>query len=170
MDSAKIDAKAGAGAGAKAEVGAKVKVKVKVNDRCPCDSGLKYKKCCARADQQTKLAKAEEYTEILLANERQTQWSDRLQNINTYFLERYHRPSINITEIATSETIGRISQYYSTKNIFLVCDRNATTENAFTSKGAKTGEDVMVIYKNKFLQFNWEDEKDQAYKEIHKWM
>ena len=144
--------------------------KIGVNDRCPCASGLKYKKCCFRADQQSKLARAEEYTEILLANERQTQWSERLQNLNTYFLERYNRPSINITEIAKSETLGRIGRYYSTKNIFLVCDRNTTTETAFTCKGAKDDEDVMVIYKNRFLQFNWENEKDKAYKEIHKWI
>ena len=146
------------------------KVKVKVNDRCPCNSGLKYKKCCANAVQKAKLDKAAEFTAYLLANERQGELSERLQSINTYFLERYNRPSVNISNIATSETLSRIAQYYSTKNIFIICERDDKTESAFTSKGAKEEENVMIIYKNRFLQFNWDTEWTAACKEIHRWL
>ena len=27
---------------------AKKRIKIRVNDKCPCDSGKKYKKCCMR--------------------------------------------------------------------------------------------------------------------------
>lgn len=153
----------------------KVKDKVKVgpNDRCPCSSGLKYKKCCFRTAQQAKIRVAVQFDEMLQANENKMEIkSEQLEDLCTYFLDRYGVSSIDITGIVTDLTLSKINGYYGEKNIILICERNEVTESAFICKGAKPqdNQNIMIIYKNRFLQFNYDTEKDEAFNEMHKWL
>lgn len=145
------------------------KVKVGPNERCPCSSGLKYKKCCFRTDHQAKINLAAQFTDMLTANENNTESkSKQLEDLCKYFLSRYNVSSIDITSIATSASVlNRINGHYGEKDIILICERNELTESVF--KG-EDNQNIMIIYKNRFLQFNYETEKDDAYNELHKWI
>jgi len=150
------------------------KVKVGPNERCPCSSGLKYKKCCFKTDQQSKIDLSAQFTEMLIANENKMgsgsgSGSGQLEDLCTYFLDRYGVPSIDITGIVTDTTLNRINAHYGGKNIILICERNEQTESAFMRKEAQTKDNIMIIYKSRYLQFNYDTEKDDALTELHKW-
>ena len=152
------------------------KAKIGPNERCPCASGLKYKKCCFRTDQQAKISLAQQFDAMLTANERAEDGmsSERLQDLCTHFTKQYDTSSIDITNIVTELNLNKIHGHYGGKNLVLLCERNAKTESVFLNKGAKTvdqanHENIMVTYKNGFLQFNYDTEKEEALNELHKW-
>lgn len=151
------------------------KVKVKPNERCPCGSGIKYKKCCSVAEQQAKIDLLMNFSEMLLANEKGSIKTDRLRVLNSYFLDRYGVPSVDISDIVDNLNLNKIHNHYMGKNIILMCERNESNNLAFTCKGGKLldnpdHENIMIIHKNKFLQFRHETEREDALKEIDVWL
>lgn len=150
--------------------------KIKPNEKCPCDSGIKYKKCCSKADQQEKLRQVKEFADLLLHTEQKSIQSEGLQRLNTYFLDRYKIPSIDLTDVVTGFNLKKVHGNYASKNMFLLVERNDNNDSAFLSKGAKTlgttesgVEDTMVIYKNNFLLYHSDTEHDDAIEKIHEW-
>ena len=148
--------------------------KIKPNEKCPCMSGIKYKKCCSKKIEDDKHALAEEFITLLQETEEASITSDVLQRINTTVLDRYARPSIDMTPLLTSLNMSKIHGYYKDKRVLLMVERNEMNDSAFSGKGAKRSteplaEDIMLIYKNHFLQFHYETEFNDAMKEFGKW-
>lgn len=149
--------------------------KIKPNEQCPCESGKKYKKCCFVSDYNARADQAKDFETCLDANEKNAITSERLNRLNTYFLDRYNIQSINITGLVNNLTLNKIHNHYRGRKLILLCERNTINDSAFKSKGAKTRdqqnyEDIMVIYKNFYLQFNYDSEYEQAMVEINKWL
>ena len=142
--------------------------KTKPNEKCPCDSGLKYKKCCHRADRQQRQAAVLEFEDKLSILESKEIKSSNLQRINTYFLERYSVPSIDMSDTMNVGNFTAIHSRYTGKNMFLLLEKNTFNEGAFEKKGA-TDCDIMVSYKKYFQAFNYDTEYDDAMKVIHTW-
>jgi NAD-specific glutamate dehydrogenase len=143
--------------------------KVGPNEPCPCGSEKKYKKCCFSAETMAKMDKIKQFTDAMLAMESAPMEGENLQRLNTYLLDRYGVPSINVTSMVNESNIKRVHANYANRDIFLLCERNPDTESVFLSKGAKPDENIMVMHKNNFLQYNSETEYDSAIAEMHKW-
>lgn len=149
--------------------------KIKPNEHCSCDSGLKYKKCCFKTNQQTKIDLSVEFDKMLSENEKTVIKTENLQWLNSYFLDRYGIYSIDISNIVDNLNLNKIHDHYSRKNIILMCERNENNNSAFSCKGAKSlddleHEDIMLIHKNRFLQFNHKTEHNEALKEVDAWL
>lgn len=143
--------------------------KTKPNEKCPCDSGYKYKRCCQRLKFEQQRQSADQF-QLLLQNNASKEITDtELSALNTYFLDRYKIPCMDITDIATAGTLNKIHSEYRGKRQVLLMKRTEATNGAFNSKGAGQEDDVLVIWKNNFLTFNYEKELNDARKAMDKW-
>lgn len=143
--------------------------KIKPNEKCPCGSGNKYKRCCQLLKFQQQEAKADKFQQLLHDNESKEIMDPELSALNTYFLDRYRTLCTDITDIVDMSNLNMIHSEYRKKRRVLLLKRSDATEAIFKSKNAGQNDDVLVIWKNNFLAFNYEQELDEARKEIHKW-
>ena len=149
--------------------------KIKPNVPCPCNSGVKYKKCCSLKEQRAKLALAIKLDEKIMDNEIIQIETYRLKKLNNYILDRYKVQSVDITNIVDQSNIKQICGHYFGKNIVLMLIRTETTESTFIEKNAKyqdngSDEDTMLIYKNNYIIYNDGFEHDEALKNIETWL
>lgn len=143
--------------------------KTKPNEKCPCNSGIKYKKCCSKKDALAKQQATERFETSLRVLEGKPIESERLSRINTYFLERYHIPSIDMSDTITIGNFTSIHSRYSGRNVFLLLERNENNASVFERKDAADC-DILISYKRYYQAFKYESEYDDAMKEIHKWI
>ena len=143
--------------------------KTKPNEKCPCGSDVKYKKCCAVSDRMEKQDIELKFEENILSMESKEITHPSLQRISTYFLDRYNTMSIDMSDEINTRTLNKLHGIYIGKNIFLLLNRNEANDSVFIKYGACNNDNIMVIYRKNFQCFNYGSEYDKAMSEIHKW-
>lgn len=147
--------------------------KIKPNEKCPCGSNLKYKKCCSAIEtaqkEMQRQQEVEKFATMLEATKSTPITDDRLLRLQIYFGERYKLPSLNMSDTINAGNLTRIHTHYKSQKVFLMLARNEQNEGVFEGKGAKE-EDIMVIYRNNYQLFNYDKEYDEATKVMDKWI
>jgi hypothetical protein len=146
--------------------------KTKPNEKCPCGSNIKYKKCCSRSEEEAREAQRREEKEQFAALLKQIEESHiidaRLLKLQTHFNSKYGLQSIDLSDTVNAGNLTKIHVHYKPQRIILMMARNEHNEGAFTKKGAKD-EDIMIIFRNNYQLFNYDKEYEEAIKAIDKW-
>lgn len=133
-------------------------VKIGRNEQCPCNSGKKYKKCCLAKNESEAMEFNNMMTEKLTAGDPLT---EKLHRLNQYLLDRYQIRVVNLTNYLVMDLINRINTMYSNKrNIVIAAERNDVNEKFFQTKSDDEACDMIVIYCNNYLCFNYDNEWD----------
>jgi hypothetical protein len=136
--------------------------KIKPNEKCPCGSNIKYKKCCSSTDFTKKLDQQdiEKKKDNIIAAE--TVSSTKVKSLMNYFLVKYKLESVDISNNANQ----RIIQKHTSKPVFVIVEKNETNTGLFKKYGDDMS-NVIVFYKRNYQGFNYETEYDQAIKAIN---
>jgi len=140
--------------------------KTKRNELCPCDSGKKYKKCCLITNEKEKYDRNESTNDIRIGKPLDT---ERLHRINQYLLDRYSIRAINVTDILSSMNVNLINKENRNRNIVVVAERKHTNETVFKQRGGPEN-DMLIMYNNNYLCFNYDSEWDEMITRLHELM
>lgn len=134
--------------------------KTRRNQLCPCNSNKKYKKCCEPKNREILLD--------LPINVRVSEpiKSERMIRLNQYLLQRYQILLINVTNMLSSFTMERINKVNCERDVVVAAERLECNEDVFLSKG-KDNSDMMVLYKNNFIFFNYDKEWYDMIKQLY---
>jgi hypothetical protein len=136
---------------------------VGANEKCPCDSGLKYKKCCAIKD---RLKRMDELSEIERIYRTGNEPCETVLKIRKHLDAGYSAIDVSYI-INISNRFGIINANKGEKT-YIVFTRNAETEPIFTVLGSKPIEDTVIMYNRQFQSFNSQTELEEAVREIQK--
>ncbi len=135
------------------------------NDKCHCNSGKKYKKCCLVKDDMTKMDKHDQFS-----NGHEIS-SDKVQIVVDQLLEEYpDHKVIDITNILETGTYKPIQTKNYFENIIMVVERNEKNEEVFSTRGPDNV-NMMVLYRGAFQCFediNFQFALDKIYGMINK--
>lgn len=134
--------------------------KVGRNEPCPCDGGKKYKNCCETKDIEA-LKKGSGFD--VRAGEPIE--SERMLRLNQYLLDRYQMRVVNVTNMLSTFTVNRINSENSKRDVVVAAERCECNDGVFQRKGEDVS-DVILIYKNNYLCFNYENEWDDMIKKL----
>ena len=121
-------------------------MKVKPNDKCPCNSNLKYKKCCFLKKAETKYEVGQSVSSPIVIS-----IIDTLQNKykNTRF--------IDISDDLNDDTYKEYQiKNYST-NIVMIALKNQNNSLVFLTRVDDTNSDIMLMHKGMFRTFYHKD-------------
>ena len=122
-------------------------VKLGRNDKCPCQSGKKYKKCCLIKDQQDKLIIASQFSDGHELS------SDNVKKVHEYLVEEYKdHKVIDVTNILNDDTYKPMQTANYNKSVIMIAERNNTNENIFSSRGPENV-NLMVMYRGAYQCF-----------------
>lgn len=142
--------------------------KIKPNEKCPCDSGKKYKKCCAAEMLRLKQQARDLFATYM--NELPSKFDDeRLQRVHDMLADRYRIQSLNASAALANWPLQKVNDYYKNQSIMLIAARNGENDAAFRSK-TKNDEDIFMIYRGKYQLFKYETEFDKALDAVKAWM
>jgi hypothetical protein len=122
--------------------------KIKVNDKCPCASGKKYKKCCMHSDQENKLQPNDEFS---IGH---TISSENCQIVIDKLSEEYaDHQVIDVSNILNQDTYRDIQTRNYYENTIMVVERNHNNYLVLDTR-SRGNENMMVMYKGTYLCFN----------------
>lgn len=142
--------------------------RIKPNEKCPCGSGIKYKKCCERQAMQLK-----QQARDLFAGQMEglsAEFTDeRLQRVHDMLLDRYKVQSLDASVVLADWPLQKVNDHFKGQSIALIAGRNGENDAAFRSK-TKEEEDIFVIYRGKYQLFKYETEFNKAMDAIKAWV
>lgn len=94
--------------------------------------------------------------------------SPKLFQLSEYFLDRYGLLSINVSNRMTRADADRVYKTNMGRSVILLLERNEHNEHYFVQHGASSIDDVMMIYKQRYLCFDNATEYHKALEEMHK--
>lgn len=121
--------------------------KIGRNDKCHCNSGKKYKKCCLQKDEDGR----KEVLDLLEHGHEIS--SDKIQIVHDELSNRYpnHRV-IDVTNILNKESYRDIQTFNYYRNTITLAERNEESEEVFSSRGPENV-NMMVLYKGAYQCF-----------------
>ena len=138
--------------------------KTKPNEKCPCGSDIKYKKCCSKGDMDTRYNGEEDNFDPKVGHPIS---SDRVQRLSDYFMDRYSMKSIDVSDAICTLNENRIHRANAGRDVCVIAERRESNESLFIKKGDGNS-DIIVIFRNNFQCFNYDTEYDAAMEAIHK--
>lgn len=139
------------------------------NKMCFCGSGKKYKKCCLTTHIEDEISLSDMVDNPLIYRTGGPLDTDRLKRVNQYLLDRYQRRALNMSEIMTINTVKAINTANANRDLVVVAERNDNTEAVFQKHGDENS-DILFLYRNQFLCFNYEQEWDIAIKRFNEYI
>ena len=136
-------------------------VKTKPNEKCPCGSGNKYKKCCLNDD----MDKKEQSTIPHVATEDD---AIKIKRLSEYYMDQYNSTSIDLSNKVTLSNYRKLLNAHVDTSVFLLILRNEQNSFLFTKFKAEYQSQTMVVYKKMHLCFDYELEYQVAMDQIHK--
>ena len=125
--------------------------KIGRNEKCPCNSGKKYKKCCIMKDIEEKQNKNR-----LFIDGHDT-ISSNLLSVIDYLHDIYRNHKIidisNCMNIETYQDI-QIKNYY--LKTIMIAERNSTNNGVFATRGPNDV-DIMVLFHGAYQCFNYKN-------------
>lgn len=141
--------------------------RIKPNDKCPCGSGIKYKKCCEREAMQLKQQTRDMFA-AQMAGLSAEFTDERLQRVHDMLQDRYSMQSLDASIVLADWSVQKVNDHFKSQSVALLAARNSETEAAFRSK-TKEDEDIFVIYRGKYQLFKYDTEFDKAMDAIKAW-
>lgn len=124
------------------------KQKIGVNDKCPCLSGKKYKKCCMNNDQNNS-------NKYYFG---QSDSSEIIQDCMDIFKSHYPKYNmINITDDLTPETYVNYQKRNYYNKIIMFAERTENNENVFEPRSDSSESDIIIMYHGHYRTFKYED-------------
>jgi len=120
------------------------------NDKCPCDSGKKYKACCLKNDDNKKREQDELYINGQENNSNKINFC--LEHYKTIFDK--HK-IINITDLATEENIKHFYMKNLTTKTIMLLEKTDKNKEMFTGNSKDVNVDnfdLMVLYKGGYRE------------------
>ena len=116
-------------------------VKIGSNDKCPCGSNLKYKKCCLSKDIETKF-KESLYKESDII-------TDALPILKQHFPEIEFK---NVTEKLNVNTYRTLQINHYKDNVCQIAERTKLTEGVFKERDSSTDGDydLLLMYRGAY--------------------
>lgn len=116
-------------------------VKIGSNDKCPCGSNLKYKKCCLSKDIETKF-KESLYKESDII-------TDALPILKQHFPEIEFK---NVTEKLNVNTYRTLQINHFKDNVCQIAERTKLTEGVFKERDSSTDGDydLLLMYRGAY--------------------
>lgn len=125
--------------------------KIGRNEKCPCNSGKKYKSCCLTKD-ETKRAEERE-----MFDNGQAESNDDTKICMEYLAEEY--PNDKVIDISTLLTVDSYQKFQTVNysaNVIMVAQKNDINKDVFASRGDPNC-DMMVMYRGSYRSFNLND-------------
>jgi len=121
--------------------------KIRRNDKCPCNSGKKYKLCCL-------IKKQQEENQILTQYEKGHEMSsENVEMVQEYLDDQYEdHDVIDVSNILNADTYEPMQRNNYTKKIIMIAERNGTNESIFSSRGPENV-NIMVMYRGAYQCF-----------------
>jgi len=118
--------------------------KIKPNEQCPCNSGLKYKKCCVNKDTNIKTK-----YEIGQAN------SSEMMNICLgYLRDKYkHSVFIDVTDDISEDNYKEYQLKNFNNNIVMLAEKTDNNKNVFATRIDKEESNIIIFHKGHFRTF-----------------
>lgn len=121
--------------------------KIGRNDKCPCESGKKYKICCLSKDEEEKKKVAQVFTEG------QETHTDYVDIIMEYFKEEYvDHKVIDISDYIDDNNYTKFQQANFFNKTIMVAQRNDKNQSVFNGRGHFSN-DIIVMYKGSYRTF-----------------
>lgn len=121
------------------------------NEKCPCNSGKKYKQCCLRKDELLKVKEMEKFI-----NGQDTS-SDNVKFVKEYLDEEYFdHKVIDITNDLNVDNykIYQVRNYES--KVIMVAEKTESNQGVFTTRGPAEN-DIIVMYRGSYRAFKHDE-------------
>jgi len=115
------------------------------NDKCDCNSGLKYKKCCFEKNQENKYTLGQEISSPKIL--------DVINKLNTRF-SGYR--IINITDDLDIDNYKKYQITNYNTNIIMVAEKNFKNSLVFLERQESELTDIIVMYRGAYRSFIYE--------------
>lgn len=125
--------------------------KIGRNDKCPCESGKKYKVCCLSKDEvEKKKAKAV----FVDGQEEHTEYVDIMME---YFKEEYKdHKVIDISNYLNDDTYTKFQQANYFYKTIMIAQKNEQNQSVFNGRGHYSN-DMIIMYRGSYRTFKKED-------------
>ena len=134
--------------------------KIGRNNKCPCGSDIKYKKCCLKSDTIKEIEEKEKYIE---GHEYS---SENIKKFAEYVKEEYEDfKAIDVTKYLTSKNYKQIQLRNFNRGTFIMAEKNENNAGVFVGR-APEGYDFIVMYNGAYRCFdfkNFERAKSNIY-------
>ena len=121
------------------------------NEKCPCNSGKKYKQCCLRKDEMLKMKEMEKFISG------QDNSSENVKFIKEYLDEEYFdHKVIDITDDLTVDNY----RLYQVKNydskVIMVAEKTEGNQGVFATRGPIEN-DIIIMYRGSYRAFRHDE-------------
>ena len=121
--------------------------KIGRNNKCPCKSGEKYKKCCLNKEFEKKDSNFDIYKYGHSIS------SQNIQDVVEYLEEEYEdHKIIDVTNLLTPDTYRPMQTINYQKKTLMVAERKPSNEMVFASRGSPEY-NIIVMYKGAYQMF-----------------
>lgn len=140
--------------------------KLKRNDKCHCQSGKKYKKCCLVSDQADASRERELIQEQMKNGHELT---EEMQEMFDFFTTEYPTYNvIDITNFLTEKRYKALQLTHMQRDTIMIASRNDDNDSVFEKRGDGST-DWIVMFRGAHQVFNqgmWNAMKNQVLKMI----
>jgi hypothetical protein len=127
------------------------RIKIARNDKCPCNSGKKYKQCCLSKDEALKSKELEKFIRG------QDKSSEKIKFITDYLDEEYFdHKVINITDDLNIDNyrLYQIRNYDS--KVIMIAEKTESNQTVFASRGPPEN-DIIIMYRGSYRSFKHDE-------------
>ena len=125
--------------------------KINRNEKCPCNSGKKYKQCCLKKEESNKIEENKKYMKG------QDDYSETLRMFAEYLEEEYDdHKIINISNHLNSDNYKNYQIKHYNSKLLMIAERNTNNDEVFKSRGG-TQNDIMIMYRGSYRTFNHDE-------------
>lgn len=123
--------------------------KISVNDKCPCLSGKKYKKCCFMKDIKLKQNEEDKYYNGHDIS------SDKIKFCIDYYMKTYDNYKfIDVSNYINTDNYRTYQiKNYNNKTIMIV-EKNDNNIELFNTKSNTDDNDIIIMFKGSYRTFN----------------
>ncbi len=125
--------------------------KIGRNDKCPCDSGKKYKKCCMVKNEKEKQKEMHKFLDG-----HDTESERLLKTIKNLKEDHPYHKIIDVTNYLNNKTYEPIQIINYKNKTIMVAERNSLNDDVFATRGPEEV-DIMIMYHGAYRCFAYEN-------------